>query len=204
MSYVIAFAGHPGAGKSSVVRGLVQALGDACSIHMDNYETMTRTAIEDIARWMKDGADIDSFLFPQLELDLQRLKRNEAIREPHTGREVPPCKYVLFETQFGRAHKATGQHVDLMAWIDTPVDVALARNVRKLAAFSLREQQPDKLAERMQWLIVYLDNYVNVVRELMPMQKQKVAAAADIVIDGRPPLADIVQSAKNEILRRLP
>jgi uridine kinase len=204
MSHVIAFAGHPGAGKSSVVRGLVQALGDACAVHMDNYETMTRTAIEDIAQWMKDGADIDAFSFPQLELDLQSLKRNEAVLEPRTTREVLPRKYVLFETQFGRAHRATGRHVDLLVWIDTPLDVALARNVRKLAVSYLREQQPARLAERLQWLIVYLDNYVGTVRALMPMQKEKVAAAADIVIDGQPPLADVVQNAKNEILRRLP
>jgi hypothetical protein len=38
----------------------------------------------------------------------------------------------------------------------------------------------------------------------MPMQKEKVGAAADIVVDGRAPLAELVRSAASEILRRLP
>ncbi|HEX4985706.1 MAG TPA: hypothetical protein VFV71_06490 [Burkholderiales bacterium] len=203
MNHVIAFAGHPGAGKSSVVRGLAQALGDACAIHMDNYETMTRTAIEDIALWLRNGADIDTFTFPQLAVDLGRLKRNETVVEQITSREIRPGKYVLFETQFGKAHKATGQHVDLQVWIDTPLDIALARNVNKLAAHALR-QPPDKLAERWKWLQVYLDNYTGTVRGLMAMQQERVASIADIVLDGRPPVAEIVQRARTEILRKLP
>lgn len=204
MSYVIAVAGHPGAGKTAVVQGLLQAMGDASAIHMDSYETMTRTPIGEIAQWMKSGADIDAFTFPQLEQDLQRLKQGATVIEPRTSREVLPRKYILFETQFGKAHRATGQHVDLLVWIDTPLDIALARIVKALTASFLREQTPEKLAERLQWLQGYLDNYLGTVRSLMAMQKQKVASSADVIIDGQAALPDVVQSAKREILRRLP
>jgi len=204
MSHVIAVAGHPGAGKSAVVRGLMSALGDASAIHMDSYETITFAPIGEIAQWMKDGADIDVFTFPQLEKDLQRLKQGAAVIEPRTSLEVLPRKYILFETQFGKAHRATGQHVDLLVWIDTPLDVALARVVRTLTASFLHENAPEKLAERVRWLQGYLDNYLATVRSLMAMQKQKVAAFADVVIDGQVPLPDVVQAAKHEILRRLP
>jgi uridine kinase len=171
---------------------------------MDNYETMTRTAIEDIARWLKDGADIDAFTFPQLDADLASLKRDESVVEQITKREVPSRKYVLFETQFGKAHQATGRHVDLLVWIDTPLDIALARNVKKLVLHYLRDQNSDKHAEGLQWLKTYLDNYLETVRALMAMQKQKVASQADIVINGQPPLAEVVQAARHEILRRYP
>ncbi|HEX7953117.1 MAG TPA: hypothetical protein VF523_08645, partial [Burkholderiales bacterium] len=130
MSHVIAVAGHPGAGKSAVAQGLVQALGDASAIHMDSYETITFKPIGEIAQWMKDGADIDAFTFPQLEQDLQRLLQGAAIVEPRTRHEVLPRKYILFETQFGKAHRATGRHIDLLIWIDTPLDIALARVIR--------------------------------------------------------------------------
>jgi uridine kinase len=204
MSHVIAVAGHPGAGKSAVVQGLVQALGDASAIHMDSYETITFKPIGEIAQWMKDGADIDAFTFPQLEQDLQRLLQGATIVEPRTGQEVLPRKYILFETQFGKAHRATGRHVDLLIWIDTPLDIALARVIRALTASFLREHDAQMLAQRVQWLQNYLDNYLGTVRALMAMQKQKVAALADVVIDGQGPLPDVVQSARREILRRLP
>jgi uridine kinase len=204
MSHVVAVAGPPGAGKSSLIEGLGRALGDACAIHMDSYETMTRRPIAEIARWMQDGADIDAFAFPQLERDLQRLKQGFAVTEPGTGRAIEARKYILFETQFGKAHRATGQHVDLLIWLDTPLDVALARNVGKLTGAFLREQKPEKLAERMQWLHGYLDNYLGTVRSLMPMQRQKVSAGADFMLDGLASPAEMARSAAAEILRRLP
>jgi uridine kinase len=204
MSHVIAVAGHPGAGKTALVQGLVQSMEDASAIHMDSYETMTRTPIGELAQWMESGADIDAFAFPQLERDLQRLKQGATVIEPRSSRAIVPRKYILFETQFGKAHRATGSHVDLLVWIDTPLDIALARIMKALTASFLREQRPEKLAERLQWLQVYLDNYLGTVRSLMAMQKRKVAAAADIVIDGHGPLPEVVRSARLEILRRLP
>jgi uridine kinase len=204
MSHVVAVAGPPGAGKSSLIQGLAQAIGDACAIHMDSYETMTRKPIAEIAQWMQDGADVDAFAFPQLEQDLRRLRQGLTVIEPRTRREIAARKYILFETQFGRAHRATGEHIDLLIWLDTPLDVALARNVKKLASGFRREQNPAKLPDRLQWLDGYLDNYLQTVRSLMPMQRQKVAAGADIVIDGGGTLAELIPSAAREILRRLP
>jgi uridine kinase len=204
MSHVVAVAGPPGSGKSSLIEGLAQAMGDTCAIHMDSYETMTRTPIAEIARWMQDGADIDAFAFPQLEQDLRRLRQGLTVIEPRTRHEIAARKYILFETQFGKAHQATGQHIDLLIWLDTPLDVALARNVKKLTASFLREQKPEKLPDRLQWLHGYLDNYLDTVRSLIPIQKEKVAAAADFVMDGRGPLSELVRLAASEILRRLP
>jgi uridine kinase len=204
MSHVVAVAGPPGAGKSSLIRGLAEALGDACVIHMDSYETMTRKPIAEIAQWMQDGADVDAFAFPQLEQDLQRLARGQNVVEPGTGREIAARKYVLFETQFGRAHRGTGQHIGMLIWLDTPLDIALARNVKKMTASFLRERKPEKLADRLQWLDGYLDNYLGTVRSLMPMQKAKVAGAADVVIDGGGALPDLVRFAADAIRRRLP
>lgn len=204
MSHVVAVAGPPGAGKSSLIQGLARAMGDACVIHMDSYETMTQRPIAEIAQWMQDGADIDAFAFPQLDVDLQRLRQGLTAIEPRTGREIAARKYILFETQFGKAHRATGQHIDLLIWLDTPLDVALARNVKKLTASFLREQKPEKLAERLQWLDAYLDNYLRIVRSLMPMQKARVAAAADFVLDGAGSLPELIRYAAGEIARRLP
>lgn len=204
MSHVVAVAGPPGAGKTSLIQELAQSMGNACVIHMDSYETMTRKPIAEIAQWMQDGADIDAFAFPQLDQDLQRLRQGRTVIEPRTGREIAARKYILFETQFGKAHRATGQHIDLLIWLDTPLDVALARNVKKLTGSFLREQKPDKLGERLQWLDGYLDNYLRTVRTLMPMQKARVAAAADFVLDGAGSLPELIRHAAGEIVRRLP
>jgi len=191
MPSVIAVSGPPGAGKSTLVAGLERALPDASALHMDGYDNMTRLPIEAVARWYREGADIDAFDFPQLQADLRRLQQG-------------PGKYLLFETQFGRAHRATGRHVDLLIWIDTPLDIALARNVQALAGRFLAESGPQHLAERLRWLQGYVGNYLGTVRELVEMQAQRVAPAAEIVIDGRVSPEQMVRAAQEQVLRRLP
>jgi len=204
MSHVIAVSGYPGAGKTSLVLGLLDALGHAAPIHMDSYERITSAPIGDIARWLRDGADIDAFDFPQLAEDLAHLKRGLPLEDRFSKRTVSGSKYVLFETQFGRAHRQTGQHVDLQIWIDVPRDIALARNMKAFITGFLGENQPDNLPSRMRWLESYLGNYLGTVNALLEMQRQRVASSAEIVVDGRSDLHAMVESARSEILRRLP
>lgn len=187
MGQVIGVAGAPGAGKTSLALGLAQMLEGARVLHMDDYERMTRRPIEDLARWMREGADIDAFDFPGLEQELLRL------RQEH--------RYVLFETQFGRAHRATGRHLDLLLWIETPPDLALARNLQAFIAGFLAE--PPQYGARLQWLEGYLENYLGTVRELVSMQRERVGKNAEIVLDGTRPLQELLERAQAEILRRL-
>ena len=120
MALVVGVAGVPGAGKSTLLAALAPLLPGAVSLRMDDYENMTRLPIAEVARWFRDGADIDAFALPALEAELARRKAAQGI--------------VLFETQFGRAHRATGRHVDFLVWLDAPPDVALARALRAALA----------------------------------------------------------------------
>ena len=188
MGQVIGVAGAPGAGKTSLVLGLAEVLEGACVLHMDDYERMTRRPIEDVARWMREGADIDAFDFPGLEPELLRLKREH--------------RTVLFETQFGRAHRATGRHIDCLLWIETPPELALARNLQAFIAGFLEE--PPQYGARLKWLQGYLENYLGTVRELVAMQRERVGAQAELALDGARPLQELIERARGEILRRLP
>lgn len=192
MSHVVAVAGPPGAGKTSLVIGLARVLGNAGVLHMDSYENMTRMPMDALKRWMREGADIDAFAFPRLLDDLARLKHENK------------SKYVLFETQFGRAHSATGAHVDLVIWVDTPLDVALARNIKATLGGLLGEPQPERMSGGIRWLHGYLENYLGTVRALLEMQRTRVCARADVVLDGHATLEQNIERACAEIRRRLP
>ena len=204
MIHVIGVSGYPGAGKTSLVLGLLEALGNAAPIHMDSYERMTDAPIGDIARWLRDGADIDAFDFPQLEEDLLILKQGRPLQDRFSKRNVSSGKYVLFETQFGRAHRKTGRHIDLQVWIDVPRDIALARNLKAFLGGFLRENQADQLPARVRWLEAYLDTYLDTVNALLEMQHHRVATDADIILDGRGDIRSMIETARAEIVRRLP
>ncbi|MGH8736380.1 MAG: hypothetical protein ACREVC_03355 [Burkholderiales bacterium] len=204
MSYVVAVAGPSGGGKTSVVRGLVEQLGDASAIYMDSYERMTREPIGNVRLWTERGADVEELPVPLLAEHLRRLKRGETVVEPAGQTAIVPRKYILFETQFGRVHRATGAQIDLLVWVDTPLEIALARRLKAFCAEALRAARAGGAWERIEWLDAYLANYLSLVRRLLLLQSERVRPHADVVVDGSGGLDAIVRQLRDQILERMP
>ena len=197
MRYVVSVSAPVGGGKSSLAAGLARRLPDAEAIYFDSYEDLTERPLDEIHAWMQAGADLDEFVIPRLPEALDLLKRGESVVEPSTDRELQPAKYIVFETPFARHHRATGRHIDLSIWIDTPLDVAMARNLREFM------RRPDMRADLVSWLGPYLDSYLDVVRDLLLMQQEVVGGAADLVLDGLLDTDTNVARAEREVLARL-
>lgn len=193
--YVVAVSGPTGSGKSSLVQGLVRALGDACALHMDDYERMTREPIGDVQRWAERGANFDELAVPLLGEHLARLRAGQPVRD------IMPRKYIVFETQFGRGHTVTSGLIDLLIWIDVPLELALARRLKAFAADALADADP---RERLAWLDAYLGNYLALVRRLLVMQAERVRPQADLVLDGSGALEPMVARAHDYVRQRLP
>ena len=190
MSLVVGVSGPTGAGKTALAEALLAELGDAQAIYMDDYERMTREPLDAVARWAERGADFDELPLPRLAEDLRRLKEESAAR------------YVVFETQFGRAHRATGELIDYSIWIDVPLEVALARKIKAFTAAALGEE-PARARERLHWLDGYVAGYLGLVRRLLLVQAQKVRPRADLVVDGGADPASLARLAGGEVRRRL-
>lgn len=202
MTTVVGIAGAAGAGKSTLVRELLARLPRVSSIHIDHYQRITRQPVDAIVEWMERGADFDEFEIPVLGEHIQRLKAGETVLDPLTLAPIEPLDVVLFETHFGRAHRATGAQIDLMVWIETPPDVALARNVAAmLTPMRLGEVVPTP--ERIDLLDRYLQNYVRGVRRLAALQRERLRADADITLDGLLPPAELADAARRAIAERL-
>jgi uridine kinase len=184
MSYIVAVAGAAGAGKTSLVRELLSVVADSSAIYIDDYQRITNEPVQQLSRWLENGADFDALDIPVLGEHLARLKRGESVTEPVRLTPIAARKFVFFETHFGRAHRDTGAHIDLLVWLDTPNEVSLARNIRGLLAPMLPGGGVTPSAERLAALSGYLLKYIDDVRPLLTLQAEKVSADADVRLDG--------------------
>jgi uridine kinase len=202
MRRIIAVASIIGGGKTSFVRAISERLKDAAIIHYDHYERATGESVDNLTQWIRNGADFNDFIIPNLPEDLEKLKLGKSVIDPLTDIEIKPDKYIIFEMPLGREHRLTALYIDLLIWIEVPFDMALARKIREFTASFLEEGV--NYRGRIAWLDKYLDNYLSIVREVLRIQKEKVSLNADIIINGEGDLEAIVQKAIDEILHRMP
>jgi uridine kinase len=176
---VIGVASGVGGGKTTLARALAQSLGEHSMLAFDHFEQITALPPADIQAWLLAGAEPDHWHVPGLEDALVRLRAGETVSDPLTGERISARRYVIHEAPFGRWAARCGQYIDMLVWIDTPLDIALARKLRQLLGGF--PGSPDSLQP---WLAGYLTNYLDFVEALLRVQREKVRPAADIVVDG--------------------
>jgi uridine kinase len=185
---VIAVAAPPGGGKTTLVRRLATRLGDAPTLHYDDYEQITKRSPAEVEAWLDRGAPASEVPLPNFAEALAGLKQG-------------PARHVILDFLLARAHPATASHIDMLIWIDTPLDIALVRTLREQAGLA-RNAPPT--AGFIDWLAGYLDSYARVMHRGYQLQRATVRPQADIILDGMLPPDRLAELAAAEILCRFP
>jgi uridine kinase len=173
--YIIALGSYGGGGKTTLVRHLAFTLG-VSAIFWDDYdEAGLMTHPDD---WVL--ADTNDWKVPQLAKDLRQLKEGQAITSPLDGSDILPTPYIVFDAPLGYAHKETGQHIDFFVFIDTPLDVAMARRILRdyfAGKETLTTEQTKTLKEDM-------EGYLKFARAAFLGMDKNVKPLADLLVDG--------------------
>jgi uridine kinase len=201
---VIAVAAPVGGGKTSLVTAIASALGDAAIISYDNYERSTIKSPDEMRRWMLNGALFDDLPAPGLADDLVRMKRGEAIIDPGTGTSIQAKKLIIFEMPLGREYTATSRFIDYLVWIDTPLDMALARKIKEFIAHLPPGSGERETRAFLSWLGSYIDSYMDIVGKMLDLQRERVPVHADLILDGRNGIEALVLQALEGIHNRFP
>ena len=176
--FVLGLTGPPGSGKTTLGRLLQQRHAGARILSFDQYQPMTRLLQTQIEAWFAGGADPSTFDHGAI---VSALRRETVSRHGLTQRPL-----LLFETPFGRLHRETAAFIDFLVWIDTPLDIALARAVLAFTRTAQREQTPAAARDFIDWQIQYM-NFYPALHTMYLAQRQRVAPGADLSIDGTGP-----------------
>lgn len=183
-----------GGGKTAVTQKLVELLKDALTLCFDAHDK-TNIHPENLEAWLIEGGDYNAWETPVLTRDLQALTSGYHLTSPLDGSKVSPAEYVVFDAPLGRAHRDTGRFIDLMVFIDTPLDVAMAR--RLLRDMANAETNADEAVKRIG---VELSSYLNGARQLYVEFQDRIKVQCDLVLDG----CLSVDELAGEILARIP
>jgi uridine kinase len=185
---MIAIAAPPGGGKTTLARLLSARLG-APALCYDDYEQITRLGPAEIEAWLDRGAPPDEVPMPHFAEAMLALKEGAA-------------RHAIVDFMLARAHQPTARLIDWLVWIDTPLDIALARTLHQQVF--LARKAPQEAWRFVSWLDGYLDSYARVMRRGYQVQLATVRPHADLVLDGMLPPEQLAELAAAEIRRRFP
>lgn len=199
-SIVIAVSAISGGGKSTVVRKLTEQLKDSVAIYFDDYATAETYPI-DFDAWAATGYNLNELNSPLLVQHLAALKAGKSVASPVDGKVMAPEKYIVFEAPLGRAHKDTGQYIDYLAYIDTPLELGFARMVKRTAALSTdHNKSRDELAGQIHQVTDMVESYVKWTRHAYIMQRNQVMPDSDLTVDGSGSIEDITKTVVDGLI----
>lgn len=163
---VIAIAAVSGGGKTTITKQLLDKLEQSQALYFDDYDF---DGPEDICSWVEQGADYNMWVLTPLIKKLEELLFEDSLQ------------FILLDYPFAYLNKEISPFIDLTIFIDTPLDVAMARRI-------LRDHTESPIME----IHDELQNYLSRGRPAYLEMLKSVKPNSDIVIDGSLDTSEIV------------
>ena len=174
---IIAIAAVTAGGKTTVVSEIKKRLPHCASLHFDDYSF--EGEVEDFHQWVLDGADYDVWNLSPLKSDIEKMI---------SSREYD---YLLLDYPFAYLNTQIKDYIDCAVFIDTPLDIAMARRVLR----DMKDASADEIRAEME---IYLNHariaYVHMLDTVLP--------SSDYVVDGSKNLENITSEIINIILEK--
>lgn len=172
---VIAIAAVTAGGKTTIVNEVKKHLPNVKSLHFDDYTF--EGEVDDFYTWTVQGADYDVWKLSPLIKDICEIRKEQK------------CDFLLLDYPFAYCHKELSEYIDCAIFIDTPLDIAMARRVLR----DMKEATGEEIRQDMEFYIKYgRTAYVQMLKDILP--------SSDYVIDGTKELEEKVEEIIKIIL----
>ncbi|MFG6149329.1 hypothetical protein [Halobacillus sp. B23F22_1] len=172
---VIAIASVSGGGKTAITNELRKSLEDSEALFFDDYNF--NGAPDDLIQWVEQGLDYNQWNLRPLAADIKLL----------LGDKNPP-RYIILDYPFSYKNEELKNYIDLSIFIETPLDIAMARRL-------LRDYENSTSFEIHKDLNLYLRSgrvgYLEMENIIKPN--------ADIIIDGASTVSEIIDTIMQKV-----
>ena len=180
--FILSINALAGGGKTITTRELQKRLPNAKALYFDDRNYDTDSGIDDIVKWINDGADVNLWNLERLADDIERLKKEN-------------LNYIILDYPFGYNHNLIGVYLDRSIFIDTPLDIVLARRI-------IRDYDENTMISKWTNTTTIFDDmkyYLEYGRNAYLHSYKAAKADADFIVDGSLPLDEIVEIICEEI-----
>jgi len=192
-TFVVAFAGHSGAGKSTLINELSSFVGDVNVLRIDDYDS---SSYPHAIKWIEDGADPNEFQTPHFASDILTLKNGKSIFHPETNIEVKPARLLFIEEPFGRGRVFISSLIDFSVYIDTPLEIALARKLLRMSNLIAQGNSDITIEEHLHW-------YLKVGRSFYVAVERNARRNCNLIVDGMLSTDEMVEIVYKAIKAKL-
>lgn len=166
---IIAIAAVTAGGKTTLVNEVKKRLPGAQSLHFDDYTF--EGEVQDFCQWVLDGADYNVWNLAPLEDDILKI------------RDAGNCEVLLLDYPFAYRNDRITPYIDRAVFLDTPLDIAMARRVLR----DMADASADEIRADME---IYLTRariaYMQMLKDILP--------SSDDVIDGTMDLEEKIEA----------
>ncbi|UOQ44880.1 hypothetical protein MUN89_02695 [Halobacillus salinarum] len=161
---VIAIAAVSGGGKTTIASCLKGKLPNSKTIYFDDYDF---DGPKDIIKWIDNGCNPDDWDLSPLIRDIKQLLSE-------------PLDYIILDFPFAYLHSKTSSLIDFTVFIDTPLDIAMARRINR-----------DFKSGSSEDIILDLDNYLARGRQGYITMLDSTKPNSDLIVDGTLPKFEV-------------
>ena len=183
--FIFSINATAGGGKTTTTRELQKQLPNAKAIYFDDRNYDTDSGINDVGKWIDAGADVNLWDLQRLADDIERLKQEN-------------LKFIILDYPFGYGHNLIGPYLNYSIYIDTPLDIALARRIlrdydRETLICSWNDKNDNST------LFDDMEHWLKGGRNYFLFGYEPAKKDADLIVDGSLPLSKIVEIISQKV-----